>query len=105
MRTLLEHVAQLAAVDDDWLSDHGQDRTYSTLRQLLAAAGGVLAAGQRALNSVDALTGVQRAFVARMMDSTVFTKQLAAVRELRIALDCLLDLPEGPAKEERIEVS
>lgn len=105
MRTLLARVAQLAAADDEWLSEHGQDRTYSALRHLLAESATALEAGRRSLDASDALSAVQRAFAARMLDASVFTKQLAAVRELRIALDRLADLPDGPARDARVPVS
>lgn len=92
---MLEQLVPLAQSDDDFLSDQGQDRTYTTLRHLLTAAGNVLGAhvGGVTLEIDAALGPVQQAFVLRMMESTNFVKQLSGVRELHIALHRTTKLP------------
>ncbi|KAI8477153.1 MAG: hypothetical protein J3K34DRAFT_455469 [Monoraphidium minutum] len=95
----------LAAADDDFLSDQGQDRTYSTLRTLLAAAHDVISCGgpPRDLEADAALAPAQQAFVLRMMEATSFVKQLSGVRELRDALRRVANLEEGEGREARVQ--
>jgi hypothetical protein len=100
----MARLVPLAAVDADFLSDQGQDRTYSTLRALLNGAQTVIGARGSAFDADTAVAQVQRAFAARMVESSVFTKQLSGVRELRIALHRVTRLPEGEEREERMHV-
>ena len=101
---LLQRLTSLAASDDDWLSDQGQDRTYSTLRMLLHAAGVILAAHGRPVDADAALAPLQQAFVVRMMESAVFTKQLSGVRELKFALHRVVGLPDSEQHADRVLV-
>jgi hypothetical protein len=101
---LLRRLVPLAASDDDLLSDQGQDRTYQTLRNLLIAAGEVLAAHGSEAAADEDLAPLQQAFVVRMMESSNFTKQLSGVRELRHAVHRVAELPDSEAREDRIQV-
>ena len=101
---MLARLAPLAAIDADFLSDHGQDRTYQTLRHLLLSAGDQLSAQGHELAADEALAPVQQAFVLSMMESTNFVKQLSGVRELRHALHRASLLPRGEARDARVQV-
>jgi hypothetical protein len=100
----MERLAPMAAVDDDFLSDQGQDRTYQTLRHLLYAAGELMSAQGHELAADEAAAPVQQAFVLRMMESTAFVKQLSGVRELRWALRRVTMLPDGAPRDARVQV-